>query len=416
MLHVHPIHDFSELLLAILVCYCSHPVDTTRYVFTLGKVEPPDHQAINEVNSTNSGWVSTRSTWGGSPVIDPVTNSTHVFAAVMGDGCGLAAWELDSAVLHAVSPHYDGGPCSVTGSGPVVDGYAHNPEVVAVPSANRWLMFTLGGENKSAAVPCRNGVPTRSWGGSGPPPWLSTVRVHTATNLNGPWVPLRNTTTGASAVVANGRNANPTAWVDPVTGEVTLLHGEFTDPGHRRVYVVSRAPNWSGPYMRLGVLSSALNPPTNCSTNASSPWYACPCTNEDPHLFKVNGRWRLLFHQYTRGLAHGMGCPAASDPLAGPDPSLAVVGGYGESVSDDILGDWHYDYFGVAAYGMQPQWKSNNSGGYLLRRERPKLLFDSKGIPRWLFNGVGLAVANGTLGPGDRNTFTMSTPIIHSHF
>ena len=34
----------------------------------------------------------------------------------------------------------------------------------------------------------------------------------------------------------------------------------------------------------------------------------------------------------------------------GPDPSLAVVGGFARSVSGDILGEWAYDYW-QAAYG-----------------------------------------------------------------
>ena len=94
------------------------------------------------------------------------------------------------------------------------------------------------------------------------------------------------------------------------------------------------------------------------------------------------------------------------------------------STTDDILGEWRYDYFGGAAYGMQVEWATETDasesdggdggggGGTLLRRERPKLLFDETGQPAWLFNGVGLELADGTLGPGARNTFTFAQHIL----
>jgi hypothetical protein len=63
-------------------------------------------------------------------------------------------------------------------------------------------------------------------------------------------------------------------------------------------------------------------------------------------------RWRLLFHQYTLGLAHGENCPAANAKDAGPDPSLAAVGGYAESTSSDIRGGWKYHYFKPACVDL----------------------------------------------------------------
>jgi hypothetical protein len=102
-----------------------------------------------------------------------------------------------------------------------------------------------------------------------------------------------------------------------------------------------------------------------------------------------------------------------------PDPSLAVVGGHAVSATADIMGEWDYSYFGGAAYGMQVKWQtaSHNSTRYdctglILRRERPKILFGEDGQPEWLLNGVGLALADGTLGPGSRNTFTFAQQIV----
>jgi hypothetical protein len=49
--------------------------------------------------------------------------------------------------------------------------------------------------------------------------------LHTAPTPEGPWEPLLNVSTGKPALLADGLNANPTVWVDPSSGEVTLLYG-----------------------------------------------------------------------------------------------------------------------------------------------------------------------------------------------
>ena len=80
------------------------------------------------------------------------------------------------------------------------------------------MLFTLGAPNGSAAVPCSaDGVPLKGWGGSGAPPWLSALSVHTAATPWGPWT--------SRVLLTGALNANPTAWVDPETGAMTLLYG-----------------------------------------------------------------------------------------------------------------------------------------------------------------------------------------------
>lgn len=116
------------------------------------------------------------------------------------------------------------------------------------------------------------------------------------------------------------------------------------------------------------------------------------------------------------------------DPAAGVDPSLAVVGGQARSLSRNITGPWHYDYFD-AAYGMQPEWARDklddgvrnvggnaNVGGMrsplppvLSRRERPKVLLE-QGEPVFLYNGASVDVV-GAEG-GNRNCFTFGTAIL----
>ena len=150
---------------------------------------------------------------------------------------------------------------------------------------------------------------------------------------------------------------------------------------------------------------------------------------QDPFLFKLRGRWHLLFHQYTLSTApnnKSQVCHAFGQPAAPPDPSLAVVGGHAVSVGEDLMGEWEYNYW-RAAYGMNISWLDLTSashqestrappdtGGFhesIYRRERPKLLFDEKGEPEWLYNGVCLGHAGVAADPGGRNCFTFAQQI-----
>jgi hypothetical protein len=195
----------------------------------------------------------------------------------MSGTCGLSGWETNSFVRHGVSTS-PGGP--FTPKEVAVGAYAHNPQVVFSLKDRMYLMFTLGGKNASAPVPCTNSTPTRHWGGYGAPPWLSTVRLHYASSPEGPWLPRLNSS-GQPEVIATGLNANPTAFVDPLSGELTLLTGMFTPrPEHKRLYVVHRAKSWKDPFVKAGVLPSSLHPPRNCSPDSTSMWYKCPCNNE----------------------------------------------------------------------------------------------------------------------------------------
>ena len=397
-------------------------VATANTVFQLAPAAQSSAQALNLVNDSRPQPYGSSSTWGGSVIQDQGKKELyHMYASSFQGQCGLAAWETNSRVVHATSTQGPAGPFVVQSV--AVAPFAHNPEVVYTHAAGgRYLLFTLGGANSSAAVPCANHTPTRRWGGEGAPPWLYDVRLHTSANPAGPFEAVLNTTTGLPAVIATGLNANPTASVNPSTGEITLLHGTF-EAGHARRYVVTRAASWNAPFKTLGTLQSVY-PPWNCSTDSSSPWYQCPCNNEDPHLYWSSRaqRWRLLFHQYTLGLQHGKQCPAASEPAAGPDPSLAAVGGYAESATADILGEWTYNYF-KPAYGMQVEWDAEagtgsgtgggGGGGVIVRRERPKVLLNADtGEPEYLYNGVGLGLVDGTTGEGSYNTFTLAQRIV----
>lgn len=147
-------------------------------------------------------------------------------------------------------------------------------------------------------------------------------------------------------------------------------------------------------------------------------------------MFKLRGRWHLLFHQYTMPTAPNNKselCKAFGLPDAPPDPSLMVVGGHAVSIGDDLMGQWEYNYW-QAAYGMNVSWRNstttlaelsgatNHQGGCgfpsLYRRERPKVLFDETGEPEWLYNGVCLDGGGGHVqDQGGRNCFTFAQRI-----
>lgn len=132
---------------------------------------------------------------------------------------------------------------------------------------------------------------------------------------------------------------------------------------------------------------------------------------QDPFLYFLDGRWQILFHQYTLSTApnnKSVPCAAMHDPNAGEDPSLDVVGGHAMSLTADLFGEWEYNYW-TAAYAMQVNWAapSTQAPPLLLRRERPKLLFGLDGRPTHLFNGVSIGDAT-TGDPAQRNSFTFA--------
>ena len=93
-------------------------------------------------------------------------------------GCGLAGWETNSVVVHAVSRTGPAGPFDAEPVSVAVGSYAHNPQALYLPRERLYLLLTLGSPNASAPVPCSeaDGTPAHSWGGEGAPPWLSVRR------------------------------------------------------------------------------------------------------------------------------------------------------------------------------------------------------------------------------------------------
>jgi hypothetical protein len=314
-----------------------------EYFFRLREAALPQHQALNLVNSTAlPPPFASMATWGGSVVRDPLTGLFHIFAAGFVPGparlgsspCGLAAWESNSVVVTG-SSRSPSGPFNAAQSPALsvaVGTFAHNPEVIYSAKERKYLLFVLGYRNSSTALPCDpSGSPIGRYP-LGIPPWLSTVSLHTAASPAGPW--------SSGTVIAHGVNANPTPWVEPLTGEITLLYGRFDKPHrpHNRFYSVMTSPSSDGPWTPRGDLPPTLNPPSHCggdgadpAVGGGNPWSKCWCNNEDPFLFKLKGRWHLLFHQYTLPTAPNNKselCHAATTPGAPPDPSLAAVVGH----------------------------------------------------------------------------------------
>jgi hypothetical protein len=246
---------------------------TATRQFRLAPAAPPARQAFNLVNASHHRLT----TWGGSVVRDPSTGLHHIYASAFTNSCGLCGWETNSEVLHGVSAAGPDGPYNLS-IGVAIPTYAHNPQVVYSERERLYLLFVLGVENHTAAIPCVRGQPVHRYPGL--PPWLSTVSLHTARSPNGPWT--MRSESGGGGVIARGLNANPTAWINRTSGEITLLYGRFDRPHrpHRRFYSVVTAASSAGPWVPRGDLPATLDPPRHCSQNVTSPWYQCWCNNE----------------------------------------------------------------------------------------------------------------------------------------
>ena len=121
---------------------------------------------------------------------------------------------------------------------------------------------------------------------------------------------------------------------------------------------VSTAPGWRGPYSNPKTLF-----PNDGVYNL-----------EDPFIWFDGNmqRWRVLLHVYNMS-----------------DSAHQVrVGGYAESDTSDLFGNWTLQSNETPAYNTTVKF-TDGTEITLARRERPKLLFDAKtGLPSMLFNGV----------------------------
>ena len=136
--HTAAIMDLALLVAAV---FCAAPP------FEFAPTALPATQALNLVNASGAQPAGRTTTWGGSAIADPAGDGTHhLFASGMagtnatsGTPCGLACWETNSRVLHAVSRVGAAGPYRVADVS--VPPFAHNPEIVYSKREGLWLLF-----------------------------------------------------------------------------------------------------------------------------------------------------------------------------------------------------------------------------------------------------------------------------------
>jgi len=164
------------------------------------------------------------------------------------------------------------------------------------------------------------------------------------------------------------RGDNPSPLIDQTTGEVRVLYrtdstgGESASAGYDVASMIgqAQASSWKGPY----------SPMTAFDGPVSSPQYPYE-ENEDPFIWKNHRGYHGLFHACTWTDSRGVNWPVSE-----------WAGRYAHS-QDGLT----WTFSPVPAYNGTIAWK-NGTTSILSRMERPYLIFDQKGNPINLFNGV----------------------------
>lgn len=283
------------------------------------------------------------SSWGGAAILDPVSGLYHLFVAEMVNNCSLGSWGQASRVTHATSPTPDG-PYAFADV--AIDVWSHNPEAHLIRGggaggADLWAIWHIG-DGTGTAPNCSAHAAAAVDGSLALPPTTLQARarggseLHLANSPYGPWTPY----TDGPLPDCN----NPTA-AQHVNGTWFLICDSFS---------MYSGPNITGPF------TFVMNVPHG----------GTPGIFEDGLLwFDERGVWRVFFHTYT------MDCK---------DPSCAPYAISGHSFSTDGL-SWHLasvqPYFNVANV-------TDGSQIVMSTRERPKLIFDARGRPTHLSNGI----------------------------
>eukprot|EP00937_MAST-01D_sp_MAST-1D-sp2_P005427 g5427.t1 len=316
--------------------------------------------------------------WGGSPIEGP-DGTFHLFASQLTNDCGLLHYQTNSEVAHLVAARAEGpyrfrATALARRLGHWDAGTVHGPTVRYDPSSQLYVLFYMSTNFTRSSPRCYGNA-------SYPPVMVSASRrigVAWSSSLDGPWeradapilAPSRD-----PAAWDSGDVSNPAPAIAQ-DGSVLLAYragGDGVAVGGG--IGMAAAPSFRGPYTRV---------------NRSMLFAA-----EDAVLWREPepaAHWHMLVHAF-----QGVGGRAADN-----------VGGH--AWSRDGL---RWQYASEAAYTLTVAWP-NGSVGALYRRERPQLLFDSRGKPVRLFNGVQPAYPVAQLGQfcdfGPQcKTFTMTT-------
>lgn len=303
-------------------------------------------------------------TWGGSILLDPSTQTAHMYAAAFPNGT-LGDWETDSIVIHLTSTLTSPqGPYEYRGtvatprreaSPPLWDSLdCHNPTVHKL--GDEYVVFYIGvGVNASLAAPAHGEAPRFDK--------AQTIGAAFSTSPNGPW----NRTEHPILVATEGWEcgggpdcgvSNPAILVRP-DGQLNLFYRGNQDRG----VGVATASSWRGPWHK-----SAESTTSNgifkgnivVGLEDMYVWANPPSTNRPG--------CHMILHQEEAG-TENLGAHAFTlDPtcvegwqLSNPRPSHA--------------------------YGPEVAWV-NGSTTVFGSRERPQVVLSSQGWPLYLSNGV----------------------------
>eukprot|EP00052_Salpingoeca_macrocollata_P019619 m.163067 g.163067 ORF g.163067 m.163067 type:complete len:380 (+) comp21023_c0_seq3:3-1142(+) len=312
----------------------------------------------------------TSTTWGATATFDPESQLYHLFTAEMVNHCGLLAWETNSQIIHATSPHATG---PFERRDVSIGVFSHNPYALRTP-AGTWLLFHIGtGEEQRppcSASGCSNGTTHKCETSAHAKLLQNTTAplLHTAPRPEGPWTPVPLKTSDNSNLTCN----NPGPLLLKNGSMVLVCSGKSPD----HPFLVYMAPSWHGPYTLLPFA------PHNFDTTMH---------NEDWFLFQdPRGNFHVLTH-WQFGHADGP-CPGSN----------GFCGGH--FFSTDLI-NWHWAW--QAAYNGDVLF-TNGSTIFFTCRQRPHFVYDPSGaVPVALLNGASHFARH----PGGDYSFTLGQPI-----
>jgi len=295
------------------------------------------------------------SSWGGRVVRDPADAGLHhLFVAEFTGGCGLDSWSPMSRIVRAESRTGSAGPYAFAAE--VAGTFAHNPTVVWSAREGRFLMYHIG---CPIPQPHKCGAQPLACDGGNDENGESGITLRTSVDLRA-WALVGQVLRNASAGAWDADTTNPSPWVDPADGAVTLFYRgcplNCRDSGNTELLSFATAPAAAGPYARAPRAAPILSAPAA----------------EDPFVWRdARGNWHVLFHSLEPGGGWGGG------PKVGR-----------HAFAQQLDGQWH---LGAAALAFNTSVVfTDGSRTDFFRRERPQLLLsdDGRATPLLLITGV----------------------------
>jgi len=281
--------------------------------------------------------------WCGTILPDDKTPDLyHLYSSEMGDHCNLNVWRSDSQIVHATSQGSAVGPYKRVELS--VAPEAHNPQAIRAPDGTYLLFDSYGGPNACPAktdpatcssisfCPCRG-------------PGTGNFTFHTASSPAGPWsehtVTLNYPCYSCNLTPAPFFHKNGTLFL--------MFHCDPDNTHNVCDLTMVRAENWKGPY-------SSVNNGAKVWDSLQSPGHP-----EDPFLWiDSRGIWHVLLHNGPNGL------------------HIYSQTGLNFTVANKNSGPYPYTTNITTVNGVMA----------VNRRERPWMLFNSKGYPAVFVSSV----------------------------